>query len=115
MTYISDEEMKAALGLSRSYTMVLLKKGPKSDDPGSPAIIREHGRRNLGLLKDGVLPIVCPCADTGEVRGVGIFTVDEKELRRLMDEDPGVQAGIFVYDIHPVRGFPGSALPDRAS
>jgi len=27
-----------------------------------------------------------------------------------MDADPGVRAGIFTYDVHPVRGFPGSAL-----
>ncbi len=29
----------------------------------------------------------------------------------MMDADPGVRAGIFAYDAHPVRGFPGSALP----
>jgi hypothetical protein len=28
-----------------------------------------------------------------------------------MDADPGVLAGIFTYEIHPVRGFPGSGLP----
>jgi hypothetical protein len=28
-----------------------------------------------------------------------------------MDEDPAVRAGIFRYEIHPVRGFPGSSLP----
>jgi hypothetical protein len=28
-----------------------------------------------------------------------------------MDADPGVQAGVFVYEVHPVRSFPGDALP----
>jgi hypothetical protein len=28
-----------------------------------------------------------------------------------MAADPGVQAGLFSYDIHPARSFPGSALP----
>jgi hypothetical protein len=28
-----------------------------------------------------------------------------------MDCDPGVQAGIFTYEIHPIRSFPGDALP----
>jgi hypothetical protein len=28
-----------------------------------------------------------------------------------MDGDPGVQAGVFVYDVHTCRGFPGDALP----
>jgi hypothetical protein len=29
----------------------------------------------------------------------------------IMDGDPGVQAGIFTYEVHPVRSFPGDALP----
>jgi hypothetical protein len=32
------------------------------------------------------------------------------EVTRIMDEDPGVTAGIFTYEVHPVRGFPDSAL-----
>ena len=28
-----------------------------------------------------------------------------------MDDDPGVRAGVFEYELHPVRGFPGSTLP----
>jgi hypothetical protein len=28
-----------------------------------------------------------------------------------MDEDPGVKAGIFVYEVHACRGFPGDCLP----
>ena len=28
-----------------------------------------------------------------------------------MDGDPGVQAGVFVYELHPCRSFPGDALP----
>jgi len=33
------------------------------------------------------------------------------EVAALMAAEPGVQAGVFEYDVHPVRGFPGSALP----
>jgi hypothetical protein len=25
----------------------------------------------------------------------------------IMDEDPAVQAGVFTYDVHPIRSFPG--------
>lgn len=28
-----------------------------------------------------------------------------------MDDDPAVLAGIFTYEIHPVRSFPGDSLP----
>ena len=38
-------------------------------------------------------------------------TPDMDEVRRIMDGDPGVQAGVFTYELHPCRSFPGSALP----
>jgi hypothetical protein len=28
-----------------------------------------------------------------------------------MDEDPGVKAGIFTYEVHPTCSFPGDRLP----
>ncbi len=28
-----------------------------------------------------------------------------------MDGDPGVAAGIFTYEAHPIRSFPGDGLP----
>jgi hypothetical protein len=31
-------------------------------------------------------------------------------VREIMDGDPGVQAGMFTYHVHPCRGFPGDAL-----
>jgi hypothetical protein len=57
------------------------------------------------------MPIVCPTDET-ELAGIGIFDAEPAEVSRIMDEDPGVKAGIFTYEVHPCRGFPGSALPD---
>jgi hypothetical protein len=28
-----------------------------------------------------------------------------------LDEDPGIKIGVFVYEIHPAKTFPGSSLP----
>ena len=72
----------------------------------------EHGRRNMALQADGVLAVVMPGHGEPEFAGIGIFDGSPKEVRRIIDADPGVQAGIFSYEIHPVRGFPGSALPE---
>jgi hypothetical protein len=113
MVNVTDEEMQASLASSRSYCLVILHKGPKYDEPDARAIIKEHGRRNLALRKEGKLPIICPSMDKSTMRGVGVYTVDEDEVKRIMDDDPGVQAGIFTYEIHPVRSFPGFALPDK--
>jgi hypothetical protein len=91
---------------------VILKAGPNREKDDIEKIIWEHGRRNFGLRADGVLPIVCAVSDGSDVAGVGIFDATVEEVREIMDEDPGVKAGIFVYEIHVGRSFPGDSLPE---
>jgi hypothetical protein len=74
---------------------------------GFPVVLQ----RNYALLTAGVMPIVCPVADGSGVIGVSIFDADPAEVEKIMAGDPGVQAGVFIYDIHSTRSFPGSALP----
>jgi hypothetical protein len=111
MSTITNEYMQEMMTKTKNYNLVILKTGPQYDQQDAKATIWEHGRRNFELRAKGKLSIVCPIADSGEVRGVGIFNVDEIELKQIMDEDPGVKAGIFIYEIHPVRSFPGDRLP----
>lgn len=115
MTYdasaITDEYMQEMRARTRPYVLVLLKAGPNYTRPDAPATIWEHGRRNFALRADGVLAVVCPVADDSELCGMGIFDGSVDDVAAIMDGDPGVQAGIFTYETHPVRGFPGDALP----
>lgn len=111
MTIITDDFMHEMRAQARSYTVVLLKATPGFYEPGARAIIWEHGRRNFSLRADGLLSIVCPVTDDSEYAGVGIFNATPDQVARLMDADPGVTAGIFTYEVHPVRSFPGDALP----
>ncbi len=55
--------------------------------------------------------IVCPVSAEGNVSGMGIFTAGMDETKKIMDEDPAVKEGIFIYEIYPCRSFPGSSLP----
>jgi len=71
----------------------------------------EHGRRNFALRAEGSLAIVCPVPDDTDLCGVGIFTGTVEDTEALMQEDPGVKAGVFTFEVHPVRSFPGDALP----
>jgi hypothetical protein len=107
---ITDEDMRALLATSRPYTIVILKRGP-AERADRDAIVWEHGRRNMELRADGRLAIVFPVRDGSEVSGIGVFDLDEDATREVMDGDPGVQAGIFVYEVHPTRSFTGDALP----
>lgn len=112
MQAITDEYMKERLTSARAYTLMILKTTPKRREPGLEKIIWEHGRRNFALVAEGLMPIVCPLGDDGEVAGIGIFTTGLEETAKIMDEDPAVKAGIFVYEVHACRGFPGACLPE---
>lgn len=111
MTEITDAYMQEMLARTKNYTLVLLKSGPNYDTPDAGQTIREHGRRNFVLRDQGVMPIVGPLLDDTEMCGVCILDAPVDEAVRIMDEDPGVQAGIFTYEVHPMRSFPGDALP----
>ena len=111
MTTITDEFMRRTLSTTRNYSIVILKAGPNKHIDGAEKIIWEHGRRNFELRAAGLLPIVCPISDGSDVSGIGIFNAPIEEVKKIMDEDPGVQAGVFVYEIHACRSFPGDCLP----
>jgi len=108
---ITDEYMHGMLGKSKTYTAMLLCVTPKASAPETPDIIWEHGRRNFALRAVGTLPIICPAVDDSDWAGIGIFDAPPEEVDRIMADDPGVRAGLFTYELHPVCGFPNSMLP----
>lgn len=108
---ITDETMRSRLGAARPYTAIVLHTTAAFSRPGCDKIVWEHGRRNMALVEAGLLSVVLPVADDSEIAGYGVFNADTATTRRLMDDDPGVRAGIFSVELHPVRGFPGACLP----
>ncbi len=111
MKTFTDEEMGQLLPTAKSYSVVILKKGPKFGDDSAPGIVWEHGRRNFGLRDDGVLAVVLPVTDGSEVCGIAVFAADVDNATALMADDPGVAADVFTYEVHACRGFPGDSLP----
>jgi hypothetical protein len=111
MEIISDEEFKESLSKAKSYVGIILIEGPNYNSPEARAVIYQHGKRNMSLRKAGKFPVICPVVDGGRIKGLGVFCVSEEEVKEIMDGDPGVQAVIFTYELHPVRGFPGASLP----
>ena len=114
---ISEDEFTAVREAARPYTVMILKAGPNFRMPGPDrddevtGIIMAHGKRNVALMKAGLMPIVCPIADGGGLTGIGVFDTGPEEAERIMAEDPGVKAGVFTYEVHASRSFPGSTLP----
>ena len=111
MSEITDDYMREMLKVSNTYSIVILKDGPQRRQDGVEKIVWEHGRRNFALRAEGKLAIVCPVPDNSEVDGIGIFTTSLEETKQIMDEDPGVKAGVFIYEVHPCRSFGGDSLP----
>jgi hypothetical protein len=114
---VSDDMLQRALPTTRPFTVVVLKAGPRfelADADRSPElakIIWAHGKRNYALHLAGLMPVVCPVADGSGVTGVAVFDATPEDVDRIMSRDPGVQAEVFTYEIHPTRSFPGSSLP----
>jgi hypothetical protein len=111
MTTYTDNMMRERLATAASYTLAVLRHGAQYGTTGADKIIWEHGRRNMELQAEGVMPIVCPVGDETDLAGIGIFADGLDEVRKILDGDPAVQAGVLSYTVHPCRGFPGSALP----
>jgi hypothetical protein len=111
MKTFTDDEMNALLPAAKAYSVAILKQGPKFTDETAPATIWEHGRRNFGLRDDGVLAVVLPVTDGSDVCGLGVFTGTVADTVAIMNDDPGVRAGVFTFEVHPCRGFPGDSLP----
>ena len=40
-----------------------------------------------------------------------MFTGTVDETVAVMNDDPGVQAGVFTFEVHGCLGFPGDSLP----
>ena len=114
---LSQEEFAASRANTREFTACVLRAGPKVEMPGPDptvgvtAIIFAHGKRNVAMRKAGLLPIVCPIADGSGVTGINIFDPSLDDCRRIMEADPGVQAGVFTYELHPCHSMVGSTLP----
>jgi len=110
-TAINDDQMKQLLSQAKGYTVVILHKTEKFREPGMEKVVWEHGKRNFQLKADGLLSIVCAIRDESDVSGVGIFNATPEETRKIYEEDPGVKAGIFTFEVHACSSFPGSSLP----
>lgn len=111
MKEITDELMMQMISQAKLFSVVLLKSGPNYGKSENQPIIWEHARRNFELREKGLLSIVCPVSDESELKGVGIFNANVEQTKEIMDADPGVMAGIFIYEAHIVRSFPGDSLP----
>jgi uncharacterized protein len=87
------------------YTLVLMKRGDhwNPDTPDFNDRMKEHGANMKKLIDEGRIAVAGPIAhsEPGELRGVVIFRVGMEQATKLVQDDPGVKAGLFNTEIHP--------------
>ncbi|MCB0639570.1 MAG: hypothetical protein KDC54_23250 [Lewinella sp.] len=100
--------------IMKQYFMVLLKKGPNRSQQGAEAerIQREHLAHLSALAADRKICMAGPMGEDGsDVLGIVIFnTPTLAEAQRLANDDPAVQAGRLIVEIHPWWAAIGSQL-----
>ena len=108
---VTDEQVRLLAETARPFSMVLLRWGPARHQDRAEATERAHQRRMVALRAAGVIAILCPVA-SDTICGVAILNLRPDEAAALMEEDPCVQAGMMLCEVHLCHGFPGDAVPE---
>jgi uncharacterized protein YciI len=106
-----DEALAKKLGADeygmRSYVFCVLKTGPaKIDDAAKRSEIFRGHFANMGrLAEEGKLVMAGPFGGAEPWRGMYIFNVETiDEATKLVETDPAVKAGIFVFELKKLYG-----------
>lgn len=97
----------------KQYWFVMLKKGPKRDHPPEEAqrLQAGHMANMQAYAERGQLQIAGPFMDDGDWRGLFILDVPDRAAAEAMcNDDPAVQAGRLVCEIHPWLSQKGATL-----
>jgi len=75
--------------------------------------LKEHGKYMLSLYIKGSMKLAGPLTDNAG--GAVLLEVsDEAEAKAIVANDPAVQSGIFVYEMHPWKLRPWDELARKA-
>lgn len=91
----------------KKYVMAFLKAGPNRDqDSATAKALQKAHLQNIERMADaGMLVLVGPFLDDGEVRGIYVFNVETlEEAQKLTATDPAIKAGRLVMELHPWYG-----------
>lgn len=97
------QEKKEPASKLIEFHMAILKRGPKYVAAGMPKDLQsKHVAHVLAMLESGKAVIAGPLADEGDIAGIYVLRAKSAaEARAWADNDPAVQAGFFVADMHP--------------
>lgn len=106
------EEVLPKLANIKPYVLLLLTKGENYGINDTPRIIQsEHLPYVFKQREDGIMLLTMPVMDDSNIAAIAVYnTTDKAEVKKLVDKDPAIQAGIFNYEIITALGLPGDNL-----
>ena len=103
ITMITADLIERELAKAKPYTVLFLTRGANfvTGKAQADAIRQKHFGYAFQLKADGIILMIFGTREDGLLRTIEVFaTVDRAEAERLVQQDPGVQAGHFGYEIH---------------
>ena len=110
----ASPEVLTKLASIKPYVLVILTKGENYGLSDTPRIIQsEHLPYIFEQRRDNEMVLTMPVMDNNtNIAAIAIYnTTDKEEVKRLMDKDPAIMAGVFTYEIVTGMGLPGDRLP----
>ncbi len=106
-----DEKSQDTI-LMQQYFIAFLKRGPnRSQNEEEANMLQKAHLAHLAKMYDlGYADISGPFGDNGDIRGMTIYNVPNKEMAdSLANIDPMVKSGRLIVEVHPwwaAKGFP---------
>ena len=101
----ADEKKPEPQYEMRVYVLGLLKRGPnagKGDKAEQDRFQEGHMANIRKMAAAGKLIVAGPMGDNGELRGIFIFDAKSvEEVKAMAEEDPSIQAGRLILELHP--------------
>jgi len=108
---MTTEEIRAKI---KEYSLVLLKKGPKYhtfDAELQQQNQAAHLNYLMELRVNGLIALTGPVMDGGDIIGMAVYNIADKQaVKALLENDPGIVAERFTYELLTWFGFPGDKL-----
>ena len=96
-----------------TFTVCLLRyadPAPELDPEASRRIFDEHVAYLFSLQPRGKLHAAGALTGHPSLNGLGFFTTGVEEAQRLLEQDPGVVAGVYAFDLVTLHAPKGAWL-----
>lgn len=108
-----DAQILQQLSNMKPYTLLIFRKGQAYDSAETEKIIQSQHLPYLFTLREkGAVALSLPIMDNTDMLAIAVYTIANKEeVKKLVEKDPAVMAGVFSYELLFCMGMKADTLP----